>query len=174
MAFAVSPLAIFLRTVDQMPAETIKSDDEQPDEKTANQIDDVSHNSASNAEEADKKDQLISNQPQTIKAALKEAFTSVTFLLITLGFTVCGFHVSFIATHLPAYLQGHGIDSSLAGRKVHNYRQCCMIEFNPGFLLYISLVCFNSRLRVLHWNSDNGVVMHQIPSKIPFDHPLFR
>ncbi|CAO3696222.1 unnamed protein product [Umbelopsis ramanniana] len=147
MAFAVSPLAIFLRTVDQMPAETIKSDEEQPDEKTANQIDDVSPNSASNAEEADKKDQLTSNQPQTIKAALKEAFTSVTFLLITLGFTVCGFHVSFIATHLPAYLQGQGIDSSLAAWSVSilGFGSCIgtvtmgwlCTKFRPKYLLTI-------------------------------------
>ncbi|KAI8581271.1 hypothetical protein K450DRAFT_233937 [Umbelopsis ramanniana AG] len=118
LAFAVSPLAIFLRTVDQTPAETIKADEEQPEKKTADEIDDVSADSADNSEEANKKDQLISNQPQTIKATLKEAFTSVTFLLITLGFTVCGFHVSFIATHLPAYLEGHGIDSSLAAWSV--------------------------------------------------------
>jgi hypothetical protein len=130
LAFAVSPLAIFLRTVDQMPAETTKADEERPKEKTADQIEDVSPDFASNSEEVNKKDQLISNQPQTIKAALKEAFTSVTFLLITLGFTVCGFHVSFIATHLPAYLQGHGIDSSLAGMISHNGRQCYVMLYN--------------------------------------------
>jgi hypothetical protein len=39
-----------------------------------------------------------------IKTALKEAFSSPTFFMITLGFSVCGFHVAFIGTHLPAYL----------------------------------------------------------------------
>ena len=39
-----------------------------------------------------------------IITALKEAFSSPTFLMITLGFSVCGFHVVFLETHLPAYL----------------------------------------------------------------------
>ncbi len=34
---------------------------------------------------------------------LANAFRHRGFLLISLGFTTCGFHVSFIATHLPAY-----------------------------------------------------------------------
>lgn len=39
-----------------------------------------------------------------IKTALKEAFASPIYIMICLGFSVCGFHVSFLATHLPAYL----------------------------------------------------------------------
>lgn len=39
-----------------------------------------------------------------ITTALKEAFSSPTFIMICLGFSVCGFHVSFLGTHLPAYL----------------------------------------------------------------------
>ncbi|CAO3660828.1 unnamed protein product [Umbelopsis vinacea] len=118
MAFAASPLAIFLRTVEQMPAETIKTDEEND---LANKPVAIKHdNSETSSEvEAEKQEVIeISNQPQTIKATLKEAFTSVTFLLITLGFTVCGFHVAFIATHLPAYLQGYGIDSSISAWSV--------------------------------------------------------
>ncbi|KAH8556930.1 major facilitator superfamily domain-containing protein [Umbelopsis sp. PMI_123] len=119
IAFAVSPLAIFLRTVEQMPSESIvKSDEEQPEEKLADQIKEDKPDSVNNSKEVQIENADISNQPQTIKAALKEALSSVTFLLITLGFTVCGFHVSFIATHLPAYLEGHGIDSSLAAWSV--------------------------------------------------------
>lgn len=38
-----------------------------------------------------------------IKTTLIEAFRSPTFIMITLGFTVCGFHVSFLNTHFPAY-----------------------------------------------------------------------
>lgn len=49
-----------------------------------------------------------------IKTALKEAFSSPTFIMICLGFSVCGFHVSFLGTHLPAYLQDHGVSASLA------------------------------------------------------------
>ncbi len=42
---------------------------------------------------------------QTIKEALKEAFQSKSFNLLTLGFFVCGFHVTFVAVHLPAFIE---------------------------------------------------------------------
>lgn len=40
---------------------------------------------------------------QTMKEALNEAFGHPSFLLLTAGFFVCGFHVAFITVHLPAY-----------------------------------------------------------------------
>ncbi len=40
---------------------------------------------------------------QTVKEALSEAFGHPSFLLLTAGFFVCGFHVAFITVHLPAY-----------------------------------------------------------------------
>jgi predicted MFS family arabinose efflux permease len=42
---------------------------------------------------------------QTIKEALKEAFSNPSFRLLTLGYFVCGFQVVFIAVHLAPYLQ---------------------------------------------------------------------
>lgn len=39
---------------------------------------------------------------------LSEAFGHRGFWLLSLGFFICGFHVVFIATHLPAYLADHG------------------------------------------------------------------
>ena len=36
------------------------------------------------------------------------------YLLLTTGFFVCGFHVAFIATHLPAFLSDHGLPDSVA------------------------------------------------------------
>ena len=41
----------------------------------------------------------------SLKAVLDEAFSNKSYNLLTLGFFVCGFHVSFVATHLPAYLE---------------------------------------------------------------------
>ena len=41
---------------------------------------------------------------QTLTEALKEAFANKSYWLIHAGFFVCGFHVMFIATHLPSYL----------------------------------------------------------------------
>jgi MFS family permease len=51
----------------------------------------------------------IAPQEQTLVAALKEAGGHRGFVLLTLGFFVCGFHVAFIGVHLPAYLVDQGI-----------------------------------------------------------------
>lgn len=41
---------------------------------------------------------------QTLKEAVQEAFGSNSYLLLNLGFFVCGFHIAFITTHLPTFL----------------------------------------------------------------------
>jgi MFS family permease len=41
--------------------------------------------------------------------ALKTAFSNRSYLLLFFGFFVCGFHVSFIGTHLPAYIVDIGL-----------------------------------------------------------------
>jgi predicted MFS family arabinose efflux permease len=38
---------------------------------------------------------------QSLLAAFKEALTHRSYILLVIGFFVCGFHVAFIATHLP-------------------------------------------------------------------------
>ncbi|WP_333002182.1 MFS transporter [Vibrio coralliilyticus] len=50
----------------------------------------------------------------TLKQALKEAFAHRGYWLIHLGFFVCGFHVMFIATHLPSYLADKHLPASTA------------------------------------------------------------
>lgn len=47
-----------------------------------------------------------------LREVLAEALSHRGFWLLSLGFFVCGFHVVFIATHLPAYL----VDKGLAPR----------------------------------------------------------
>jgi predicted MFS family arabinose efflux permease len=42
---------------------------------------------------------------------LKRARRNRSYLLLVAGFFVCGFHVSFISTHLPAYLSDGGIST---------------------------------------------------------------
>ncbi|HEX6142488.1 MAG TPA: MFS transporter [Geminicoccaceae bacterium] len=46
---------------------------------------------------------------QTIRAALVEAAGHRGYVLLTLGFFVCGFHVAFITVHFPAYVVGLGL-----------------------------------------------------------------
>jgi MFS family permease len=45
--------------------------------------------------------------------ALREAMRHRGFLLLTAGFFVCGFHVSFIATHLPSFVVDSGLSPSI-------------------------------------------------------------
>lgn len=51
---------------------------------------------------------------QTLKEALQEAFNHRGYWLIHAGFFVCGFHVMFIATHLPSYLADKGLPGTTA------------------------------------------------------------
>jgi MFS family permease len=47
---------------------------------------------------------------QTIGGALQEAAGHGSYWLLTAGFFVCGFHVAFIQTHLPAFIVDQGLD----------------------------------------------------------------
>ena len=51
---------------------------------------------------------------QTIRQALAEAGRHSGYLYLTAGFFVCGWHVAFIAVHLPAYLADGGISTEIA------------------------------------------------------------
>ncbi len=51
---------------------------------------------------------------QTVREALREAFGHYDYVLLTVGFFVCGFQVAFIGTHFPAYISDIGLDASYA------------------------------------------------------------
>lgn len=46
---------------------------------------------------------------QTVGQALREAGAHRSYILLTVGFFVCGYHVAFIQTHLPAYIADAGV-----------------------------------------------------------------
>jgi MFS family permease len=48
---------------------------------------------------------------QTIGEALREAFALPSFWLLTVGFFVCGFHVAYIAVHLPSFVVDIGLSA---------------------------------------------------------------
>lgn len=50
---------------------------------------------------------------QSLRGALKEASRHSGYWLLTAGFFVCGFHVAFIATHLPGYVESQGLDPAI-------------------------------------------------------------
>lgn len=51
---------------------------------------------------------------QSLGEALTEARRHSGYLYLTAGFFVCGWHVAFIAVHLPAYLADGGISAEIA------------------------------------------------------------
>jgi MFS family permease len=55
-----------------------------------------------------------SANPQSIGAAVREAFGDRSFLLLTAGYFVCGFQVVFIGVHMPSYLKDHGLAPGVA------------------------------------------------------------
>ncbi|KAL0143150.1 major facilitator superfamily domain-containing protein [Mucor lusitanicus] len=125
---ALSPLAYFLQTVPPKPAElatttavsTAAKNNTLDEEKNPTEI--IEHD----AEEAENRPIEDISAPD-IQTALKEAFTNPTFIFITLGFSVCGFHIAFLATHFPAHLQDNGIDPSLAAWTISILGLCSMI-----------------------------------------------
>jgi len=50
---------------------------------------------------------------QSIGEALAEASTHRGYILLTLGFFVCGFHVAFITVHMPAYITDGGLSRNV-------------------------------------------------------------
>ena len=55
----------------------------------------------------------ISGPEQTLKAAVFQAARHPGYVLLTSGFFVCGFQVTFIGIHLPAYLTDIGLSSNV-------------------------------------------------------------
>jgi len=53
------------------------------------------------------------NNSQSLPQALSEASRHSGFVLLTLGFFVCGFQVQFLATHLPSFIKDEGLGASL-------------------------------------------------------------
>ena len=46
---------------------------------------------------------------QTVREALREAFANKSFIYLTLGFFVCGWHIALVATHIPTYMADKGL-----------------------------------------------------------------
>lgn len=53
---------------------------------------------------------------QSLSEALREASRHPGYWLLNFGFFVCGFHVAFISTHLPAFLADQGLDPAVGAR----------------------------------------------------------
>ena len=55
----------------------------------------------------------VTNDTESAAAAFKKAFGHQSYVLLTIGFFVCGFHVAFITAHMPAYLSDLGFSAEV-------------------------------------------------------------
>ena len=58
-----------------------------------------------------KPQQAAGTAPQSLATALRLARGHTGYLYLSAGFFVCGFHITFIATHMPAYLTDRGLSA---------------------------------------------------------------
>ncbi|RUP50028.1 major facilitator superfamily domain-containing protein [Jimgerdemannia flammicorona] len=138
MLLVTSPLSIFLQTIPAKPPIT-SSDDTAVEKKSKSLPADIETTDGAAQKRETSYDlpapeDIVDDgtitialytrpEPATIQEALKEAFTSLAFWFVCLGFTVCGYHIAFLGTHLPAYLVDHGISSSIGGTKSSIYQK---------------------------------------------------
>ncbi|MBL4720487.1 MAG: MFS transporter [Alphaproteobacteria bacterium] len=55
----------------------------------------------------------IAGQPGALQQAVRNAFADRSYVCLFIGFFVCGFHVAFIQTHLPAYASDSGLSATV-------------------------------------------------------------
>ena len=56
------------------------------------------------------KETVETDNSQSTLSALKEAFQNKSYLLLTAGFFVCGFHITLVGTHVPKYVIDRGLE----------------------------------------------------------------
>jgi len=59
-------------------------------------------------------DELNAEPAVSARQAIRAALSHPSYLLLTSGFFVCGFHIAFVSTHLPPYLTDLGFSGGLA------------------------------------------------------------
>ena len=83
----------------------------------------------------------------SLKEAINTAFRDPSFLLLTAGFFTCGFHVAFIATHLPGVVELCGLPPSVSA-----WSLALIGLFNIGGSLWIGKLITGRRMKLaLAW-----------------------
>ncbi len=54
-------------------------------------------------------DSSQADRDQSFSSAIKEAFAHKGYILLVLGFFVCGFQITLVGTHIPGYMQDRGM-----------------------------------------------------------------
>lgn len=77
----------------------------------------------------------VSRPPQSLRAALTEAFGHRSYVLLVLGFFTCGFQLAFVTVHLPSYLIDRGLSAEVGGWTLATIGLFNIIgSFTSGFL----------------------------------------
>jgi len=85
--------------------------------------------------------------PSTLKKQVKEAARDPSYLLLNLGFFTCGFHVAFIATHLPGVVASCELPPTVSA-----WSLALIGLFNIFGSLWISRVITHRRMKLaLAW-----------------------
>jgi MFS family permease len=116
---------------------------------------------------------------QSLSEALIEALSHRGYLLLTIGFFVCGFHVAFITVHFPAYIRDLGLDpaigafsisliglmnivgsflSGMAGQKWSKKCGLSIIYFARSLLIIALLLLPKTPLVVLTFSATMGIL----------------
>jgi len=56
--------------------------------------------------------------PLPLRAALREAATHPGFVLLVLGFTICGFQLIFVMVHLPTFIASCGLPAAVGAKAI--------------------------------------------------------
>lgn len=87
---------------------------------------------------------------QTFGQALSEAVSHRSYLLLTAGFFVCGFHIAFITAHLPAFIVDRGLDPRIGAWSLALVGLCNVIgSLGSGYIsqhyskpIFLALIYF--------------------------------
>ena len=80
-------------------------------------------------------EQLDADSEQTLSQALSEAFGHSSYIYLTFGFFVCGFHVAFITAHMPAFLVDAGFSAQVGAWSIALIGLCNVIgAFASGII----------------------------------------
>ncbi len=116
---------------------------------------------------------------QSLRAALEEAAAHRGFILLALGFFVCGFHVAFISVHFPAYIKDLGLEakvgayalsiiglcniigsfaSGIAGQRWSKKGSLSVIYFTRAIVIALLLVSEKTELTIYLFSFAMGIL----------------
>ena len=80
-------------------------------------------------------DTVVEKVEQSLREALEEAAAHRGYVLLALGFFVCGFHVAFVMVHMPAYIKDLGLPARVGAYSLSIIGFCNIIgSFLSGWV----------------------------------------